>query len=58
MNYRSINEVGWGFYIPISLDSRTLRFFPAIHPHPGIEVEAKHKEETIAHLRSCWLMGK
>ncbi|GBE90654.1 UV DNA damage repair endonuclease UvsE [Nostoc cycadae] len=25
---------------------------------PWIEVEAKRKEEAIAHLRSCWLMGK
>ncbi|BAY18277.1 UV-endonuclease UvdE [Anabaenopsis circularis NIES-21] len=25
---------------------------------PWIEVEAKQKEEAIAHLRSCWLMGK
>jgi UV DNA damage endonuclease len=25
---------------------------------PWIEVEAKHKEEAIAHLRSWWLMGK
>ncbi|MDP5338658.1 MAG: UV damage endonuclease UvsE, partial [Nodularia sp. (in: cyanobacteria)] len=25
---------------------------------PWIEVEAKHKEEAIAHLRSWWLMGQ
>jgi UV DNA damage endonuclease len=28
------------------------------HQAPWIEVEAKHKEEAIAHLRSWWLMGK
>ncbi|HYW21619.1 MAG TPA: UV DNA damage repair endonuclease UvsE [Nodularia sp. (in: cyanobacteria)] len=28
------------------------------HQVPWIEVEAKHKEEAIAHLRSWWLMGQ
>jgi UV DNA damage endonuclease len=28
------------------------------HQAPWIEVEAKHKEEAIAHLRSWWLMRK
>lgn len=28
------------------------------HQAPWIEVEAKHKEEAIAHLRSWWLMGQ
>ncbi|MBW4557597.1 MAG: UV DNA damage repair endonuclease UvsE [Trichormus sp. ATA11-4-KO1] len=28
------------------------------HQAPWIEIEAKHKEEAIAHLRSWWLMGK
>lgn len=28
------------------------------HQAPWIEVEAKHKEQAIAHLRSWWLMGK
>ncbi|MDB9376208.1 UV DNA damage repair endonuclease UvsE [Nodularia sphaerocarpa] len=30
----------------------------AYHQAPWIEVEAKHKEEAIAHLRSWWLMGE
>jgi UV DNA damage endonuclease len=25
---------------------------------PWIEIEAKRKEEAIAHLRSWWVMGK
>jgi UV DNA damage endonuclease len=28
------------------------------HEVAWIEVEAKHKEEAIAHLRSWWLMGQ
>ncbi|AFY41798.1 UV DNA damage repair endonuclease UvsE [Nostoc sp. PCC 7107] len=28
------------------------------HQAPWIEVEAKRKEEAIAYLRSCWLMGQ
>ncbi len=28
------------------------------HQAPWIEIEAKHKETAIAHLRSWWLMGK